>query len=137
MRMSRLLLSKSQKKRIWVADHLETPAPRPGGLFQVEEDHGGQGGVGQVLPAARRRFLPGRRDPVGRRGRRLHHHLAALPATYPDPGQVVEPDESPRQGGPTLRAPGVGDPGEISPILGHHSPPAKQKGRPQAPDQIQ
>lgn len=110
-------------KRIWVADHFETPAPRPGGLLQVEEDNRGQGGVRQALLAACRCVVPACGDPIGRRGRRLHdHHIAALPTSNSDAGQVVESNEISRQRGTALRVPGVRDPGEMSPILSHRSP---------------
>lgn len=123
----RMSVGRLRGKRIWVADHFETPAPRPGGLLQVEEDNRGQGGVWQALLAACRYVFPACGDPIGRRGRRLHdHHLAALHASNSDAGQVVKSNEIPRQRGTDLRLPGVRDPGEISPILSHRSPPTRR-----------
>lgn len=102
-------------KRIWIANHFQTPTPRARRLLQIEKHNRCQSRIRQGFPAARGRLF--RRcsgcalPPLAS----IRLQLAALPAT----GQVVKWYKSPlKRGFSHLMVHG-----DVSSIFSHHSPP--------------
>lgn len=114
-----------ENERIWIADHFQTPTPRPCCLLQVEEDNRCQWGIWQSLTTSfdRSCFLG-------------HWASCAFPplcflmsfivsSLLSSTRQIIQSDEGPGKRRCSISLPCCVFLRNISFILGHHSPPWK------------